>query len=323
MLVLFLLGSCGGNDGAASEVPTAQPSAVSNATAPGSSSTTAPAVGTAADGTALYPEDYEQIARFWLKQYVEEQVPVLANPAADDWTKVNALREWAYGFIDSAAPVCLLDNDYGAQISQKLAFVMELLLENRGGFACGGTANVLTGLYRLFGYTSYAYNMGQLEGSWTHVVSLVQIMVDGRSVLSVQDAFLGFTLKEDGQPLDFSRLLDLLGSRQADRVEIASTKQMCKPAALPAASPGAVEELGKYYTISYLGTDGRVTEYCYDLNLKTLATGPEYVQAIANRTGQANFLYIFLLPLGTSGEAPAEALAAHAKEELARLKAMP
>lgn len=267
--------------------------------------------GPAGDATSV-PSD-AALANFWLARYVEKQVPVLVDPAASDWVKVEALRKWTYQAVDKADEACLLDHDYGPRIAYDLPAAMALLLENKGGFYCGGTAYMLTGLYRLFGFTSYAYNMGQLDGPYSHVVSLVEVQTEAGKVLAVEDAYLNYTLLEGGKPIDFARLIALLGARRADRVEVATTFGACKPLLIQMEDEAeAVASLRKFYDVTRVGDDGERAAYCHNFTLETIGMGPGFAGWVREHTGETNFLYLYLFPLGTSGEARAEALMAEA-----------
>lgn len=91
-------------------------------------------------------------------------------------------------------------------------------LQGLTGMACGGTAHVLTQIYGLFGLTAFTYNFG--EASHSHVVTLVRVDDD---VLSVQDAYLNYTLTDDiGALLDFEAILLLIELGRHNDVWIAA-----------------------------------------------------------------------------------------------------
>lgn len=260
--------------------------------------------------TAALPTGAET-AEFWLRKYVEQQVPLLQQPGGATLAKADALREWAFRTIDTASAACLLENRYGTSVTQNLAASLQLVLEDKGGFYCGGTANVLAGLYRLFGFEAYAYNMGQPEGPSSHVVTLVMADVAGKPTLIVEDALLNYTLEDHGQPVDAYELLDRLAAHNTAGIEMRNASGACKPFLIRPdefeRSTGVTPGEGSQIT-----PDGFVQE-CINMSLASIDPGGTFAAWLRQQLPSADsFLYLYLFPIGTAGGAGAEAFAAAA-----------
>jgi len=140
-----------------------------------------------------------------LRARVTTEQPILACPQATDWSKVNALRQWAYEHVPCGSSSLLLDHD-----TLTTAQLFKAILANRGVVWCGGTARALQLLSSAFGLTAYSLNLGT-EVLDSHTVTLIRIRHNGRYQLVVQDAYYNLSyVDETGQPIGFFALLDLV-----------------------------------------------------------------------------------------------------------------
>jgi hypothetical protein len=111
--------------------------------------------------------------------------PKLALPV-DDWPVVNTLRAYATAHIDYVINV---DSPYYVdQNGKPVGDRFEVFEADSGGVVCGGTADAYTELLRAWGYSAWNLGIGDLSGGgFTHMQTLVQIDVDGDTVLTLHD----------------------------------------------------------------------------------------------------------------------------------------
>ncbi|MCG8588796.1 MAG: hypothetical protein MJE66_05850 [Proteobacteria bacterium] len=264
------------------------------------------------------------IADYWLTETMRASVPSLSRSDTGDWEKVNAIRDWAYGQIPRAEPDTLLETIYPDRRSLGAAAELYLNREGVGGHYCGGTAQLLAKLYHRVGLEAYTYDMGTTEGNLSHVVTLVRIDHEGQPLVVVQDAYLNFTLTVGEKPLGFRHLIELLADDRLEEISVRRGNSDCK---LVLVDRHRAEGVHHYHTGLYrtgpIRARGDRAVFCHDFNFATLDTRESYDEAAERLVGRRGLLYLFLAPLGTSGEDEVVALARQAREARSRLSASP
>ena len=123
------------------------------------------------------------------------ELPIPSAADAYELAMADALLEWVQSWFTYAdasrrvgpIEVMPLDDAYSSLRSGRLAAI------------CGGVSNILARVYGAFGFTAYAYDMGDPD-TLTHVVTIVR--ADGK--LHIQDGSYGYVLRDrKGQRLDF------------------------------------------------------------------------------------------------------------------------
>ncbi len=261
--------------------------------------------------TAETIPSFEEAASYWLRQYLITVIPGLVG--ASDWEKTSLLREWAYREIDRAGVESTLDPMRIRIPSQHPARILPLLIEDRGGFFCGGTSEQLARIYRLFGYTAYAWNMGT-EDPITHSTTLVRLP-DERGALAIQDAYFNFSVLVDGRPLDFSVLLERLEAKNLDGIDVQTGVSERKEFIFREDRRDVVEA---YLRREYRGEEVVSTPthavFEHRFNLETYPERFMFEDWIEDRVGERNLLYLFLWPTTVSGDDRVHELAARARE---------
>lgn len=160
-----------------------------------------------------------------IRSKVINEIPLLKNrQSADQFEVVNALRKWTFQNV----PTVFAEDKLTIKRVKNVSSTVEIPLNERlylfgqgqAGARCGGTGATLGSIYRLFGFEAYEINMGDAKNNvQTHVVTLVKIQSEGKGILTVQDAFYNYTLVDrNNQPLDYFEILQILQSRQADKI---------------------------------------------------------------------------------------------------------
>ena len=283
---------------------------------PGESEIEAARVGTARGAASL------TLSQYWLRRYIESLVPVLTGAAASDWRRVCALRDWVYANIPlGESKASILEAKHGYEIyNEPVERIVQRLNEGEGGFLCAGMSIVLQRLYDLFGYVAYTYNMGSSQSDPTHMVCLVDIEHEGRTITTVQDALFNLSYARGSAPLDFLDLLNLLRQRRGAEVELVRGGAATKPLV---GSPEQVQRWMELHRNDYqigpmLVTAGqaRVT---HNLSLHNYDRRSFFEDWIESQIGERNMLCFHLFPLGTSGGLRASQLveaAERAREEI-------
>jgi hypothetical protein len=113
--------------------------------------------------------------------------------------KVRALRLYVYQHTSVSDPII---HDQVVNLPLKDAYSM---FESGlgGGVMCGGTAIMLSRVYKAAGFNSWVYNFGAIDGP-SHVTTLVEVNGD----VIVQDAYFNFEyVDDDGMPIPFPELI--------------------------------------------------------------------------------------------------------------------
>lgn len=273
------------------------------------------AEGAAAAAPAVSP-DRAPLARTWFFNYLHAELPILLNAGASDWEKVNAVREWAYRHIPRAAPGAFLDNR-----NKPPEVLFEEFERFQGGFACGGTAELLRDLYIELGYDAYTYDMGTRENDLSHMLTVVRIEHEGQAMFVVQDAYFNFTLRSsDGSPLDLRDLFTSLERRDLSRVQVASGTSTCKPVVTRREdADGNRAYHSQYYEVGSIEIHEGMARYCHDFSISTFEGLGAYTEWVRARVGSAELLYLFLFPIGTSGGDGIEPIVSEARRVKERL----
>jgi len=149
-----------------------------------------------------------------LRARLERELPVLADPAAGDRAKVEALRGFVYANVADASFAACLDVAEPAFRRWTTARILRELEDRNAGFKCAGTAYVLHRLCALFGFASCVYDAGDRAGGRaSHAVVVVELSLDGVPTWAVLDPYFDLSLCDrSGGLLDVRRLLDRLGA---------------------------------------------------------------------------------------------------------------
>jgi hypothetical protein len=151
----------------------------------------------------------ERIYMRGLRARVARDQPALRQRAADDWTRVNALREWVFTHAPTGSASLLLDH---TRLSP--AELLRALLRDRGTAWCGGAARAMQVLAEAHGMPALILDLGGPELD-SHTVTLVQVRHHGQRVLTVQDAYFNTTYVDtSGNPLDYWALQELIRERR-------------------------------------------------------------------------------------------------------------
>jgi hypothetical protein len=264
--------------------------------------------------------DASDVADYWFRRYLESEIPELRSTSRTDWQNVNAIRQWAYENIPRAASSdMLLEHKYGYSVYNfHPRDVLFLISNNEGGYYCGGTAELLAGIYRSLGYKSHTYNMGQREGAVSHVTTLVEIEFRGRAVTSVQDAYFNFALERNGEPVSFDEILDSLESGDTSAISFQTRRTGCKPvvSARTQESGSQTSSQGHEIRSSASSANSSVngTRNCHSFSLGTLPELSVYEDWLEAQIGRRNILNLFLFPLGTRGGPEGEELGRKAEQ---------
>jgi len=115
---------------------------------------------------------------------------------------------------------CLVDVFLSSPCSKELYLLFNYLKNGKGGFFCGGTADTLTRVYRLFDFKAVSLNIGCQSIGLTHMLTLVEVLHSGLNMLTPQDAYFNNTIlsSETLKPLDYHKIYELLKSSRVARL---------------------------------------------------------------------------------------------------------
>jgi hypothetical protein len=114
--------------------------------------------------------------RGWLRQHVRAGLPATVDADQPDAALALALCDWGYRHIPRAHHWCVLDHDPEFwPFTYEAGEALRLLLTQQAGVFCGGTANAMVEIYRLFGFDAYAVDCGWAEDYLTHVMNVVRL----------------------------------------------------------------------------------------------------------------------------------------------------
>lgn len=156
-----------------------------------------------------------------LKELVVANYPELRDATTNDWTKTILLRQWGHEHIAWGSSCAQLSSDqYRRFFASSAGEIFAFFTRDERAVQCQGAAFALMQLYKAFGFE--AYMLGNvIEGAWSHVVTLVRIEYDGRSILAIQDPSLDITYTDSsGAPYDYSELLRALKIHRHDLIRI-------------------------------------------------------------------------------------------------------
>lgn len=224
-----------------------------------------------------------------------------AFATGDDFTIVSAVRAWAYERIDRAGDEALtLDMDYSkAWVDRGWVDLFNALENDEGGFYCGGTAIMLSEIYRALGYEATVFNFGAPENAATHVITLVRIQTEDRAVLSIQDAYFGYTILKDDAPAHFGDLIAAVDAGDLTGFSI-DENEGCKP--LLTQSAALRDYVGQYYSVFDLDGRSEHVAFCHDFTLSDfLAHDPQsvgFLDAAEAKGYPRNVFYLMRYQLG-------------------------
>jgi hypothetical protein len=155
------------------------------------------------------------------RDYVEGIIGSI--PRYEDMTtleKVRALRRYVYSHTPMAWAEKFLIHDQVVNLPLKKAYTI-FEKEKVGGVWCGGTAIMLSRVYKAAGFNSWVYNFGAIDGP-THVTTLVE--VDGGIIL--QDAYFNIEYVDAGMPVPFLELISIIRKRAAPNPQTESSSRV-------------------------------------------------------------------------------------------------
>ena len=244
-----------------------------------------------------YPRPSTVISQDELKDEIISELPILTQTNASDFKKVSALREWVFSRVPTSDSSLIINNL--SEISpNEIPFTerLEIFDEGLAGAWCGTTAQTLRDVYELFGFEAYNVNQGNTTIADTHVITIVKISHEDRTLFSVQDSYLNYTLVDaSDQPLDYFTILALLRFRQDDQIHFkwgAKDGRNQKPYLLKKGTEsGSVLRTLKNGNI----IEERRFDGYFDLLDRTELL-------LKNHNYPQNFIYIYLFPFGLYGE---------------------
>jgi hypothetical protein len=155
------------------------------------------------------------------RDYVEGIIGSI--PRYEDMTtleKVRALRRYVYSHTPMAWAEKFLIHDQVVNLPLKKAYTI-FEKEKVGGVWCGGTAIMLSRVYKAAGFNSWVYNFGAIDGP-SHVTTLVE--VDGGIIL--QDAYFNIEYVDAGMPVPFLELISIIRKRAAPNPQTESSSRV-------------------------------------------------------------------------------------------------
>ncbi len=115
-------------------------------------------------------------ARAWLRQRILAELPPGLDIDTPSEELALALCDWGYRHIPRAHHWCVLDHDPEFwPFTFAPGEPLRRLLSMEAGVFCGGTANAMVAVYRIFGFDAYAVDCGWSESYLTHVMNLVRV----------------------------------------------------------------------------------------------------------------------------------------------------
>lgn len=164
-----------------------------------------------------------------LKQKIEAEYPAINS--ADDWEKIQILREYSYKHTNYANNVSASSYYAGAAnvdavgSTKTLGDAYEWFDNDNGGVVCGGTANMCRYLFALYGYNTWYLGIGFYPqtpsgSNFTHAQTMVEIDFNGNSIRVVCDPSTNnsYTYPDGQTPIDYYEMLKLLAANNAAAV---------------------------------------------------------------------------------------------------------
>jgi hypothetical protein len=116
--------------------------------------------------------------------------------------------------------ICLSDIGYDHNAGD-LGRMLEAVELRRGGYYCGGSAEIARRVYVLLGFDAAALNVGYVDTSSTHVTTLVRLPGADGDIWSMQDSYFNFTLRDEhGALLGLRQFYTLLAAGDTDRIVV-------------------------------------------------------------------------------------------------------
>lgn len=146
---------------------------------------------------------------------LKSENPILADGSADDFAKINALRQWTFDNVpmplDRAAG---LDGENSKCHWWPLEELIAALDADKGGFWSAGTARTFCRLCELFGYSTAVIQIGESSGPNNHFVVLVQFQSDDQTIVVVADPYFNYSVAwQDGTPADTRAIVSAIERR--------------------------------------------------------------------------------------------------------------
>lgn len=243
------------------------------------------------------PTDGE-LADFWLRRHLENEIPELRRPDLTDDARVSALRRWLYRNLCAADEDTVLHRHGHDHYRLSPATVLWCSLTRVAGLFCDGTAEVARKLYELFGWRACLYDMGHPLTAATHAVTLVEITHAGAKRVTVQDAYFGFTLRyADGSLVDFADL-----QARLDRGDTADIRLEADPGlkwllfGADKSAPGVMQHYG--FRCQGVRRQAQLQAVQAEWTLPGFLRGePRYGEFLRRHHGSDNPLWLFRWPI--------------------------
>ena len=244
-----------------------------------------------------------------LKELIYKDVPELKEGNPTEWETVNLLRDWVskYADISITEDSLLTNNHCFLSLYEKSASdLFAAFFEDLGGVQCGGTAIVLSKLYKLFGFNSYCLNTGFINTRFTHVYNLVEISYRGKNLLSLQDAYFNHTVvNSDSNPMDYYDFLKKLVDMKCEEIFIKNRLPIIRNILLTNDPMKLTSPKFHCFTPIFIGTtQNNFLKYTINFDIDTYikcSIDEELYDLLEKNNLPGNLLYLNLLPIGISG----------------------
>lgn len=236
-------------------------------------------------------------------QKIISESPILKNnQQKSEFDTVVAIREWVYNNIPYTEDGMLLENAFRVPSASEIPLNIRLNIFNNGmaGATCGGTAQTLRDIYRLFGYESYLLNMGNIseKGSpATHVVTLVKIKNKSTDLYSIQDPYFNYTsVDSNGEPIGYFELLNYLKNKSTKDISMYGKNQL-KPRLLKEENNKLAYKVEKQYPNGMI-----LVRLPFYLEKNVLLFYERMTQFLKKRGYPENLIFMYLFPFQIYGD---------------------
>ena len=148
----------------------------------------------------------------WVREWVKSELPNDIDSTRPSAELALALCDWGHRFIPRAHHWCVLDHDpHFWPFTFPAGEALRRLVMHEAGVYCGGNANAMVEVYRMFGFDAYAIDCGWSESYLTHVVNLVRL--PGTSKMLTLCSYFNAVLQHGGK---IANLPDALRAMAAD-----------------------------------------------------------------------------------------------------------
>jgi hypothetical protein len=165
-------------------------------------------------GLKMY-SDYSTVES--VKSRIEKAYPQIKNPAISDIEKTNLLREWTSSQVVWGSDSTNINHLFP---DKSLPEMFETFDRAEGSVDCGIVSYVLMKVYEAYGYESYTYHSGSLDG-FNHAITLVRVQSNNKKILMIQDASFDLSyLDKNGNPYDFFDFIKTIKNSRSNDIII-------------------------------------------------------------------------------------------------------